>query len=248
MKTRLLIFSGLLIASAAQAGLPRTAVTEMNASLYGLYTSSDPSCRTGLVPTLPLAATPTSINMVGSPRIGVGPVASPLACVIMIMKNTVTVGWAPGTYTTFTNGLSDSACNAGGSVTLKICQNTSPTWVGSLATELAGLGLTAITACPAVATGNEVVPVYISVNSACTGNAALDAATPACIAGGFPANNTFQPPVTAGDTARGINFVSPGLRPGYKFVIDPDKTVGASGAGCGNNSPPRFGFAESSSL
>lgn len=243
----LCLFSGVLIvAQAANAALLRDDITEISTSLYGVYTSSDPTCATGLVPTLPVTSTPTSFNMAAAPRMGVGPVAAPLNCVIMVMRNNVTIGWKSGSYTSTTNGVSDSVCDSGGSRTIQVCRNnTTASWPAQIVADLAAVGVTATTSCPNTVTGNEVIPVYISVASACTGNAAMDAGTAGCVGGsGFSNNNAFEPPQVINDTARGINFNSPGVRPSYKFIIDPDQTVGAQSGVCDSLSPPRFSFAE----
>ena len=97
----------------AHAGISRTAITTVQFSIHGLYSTSDPTCRTGLVATIPITATPTAQNFVGSPTLGTGPIPTEIKCVVMLVKNRMVTTWSAGTYTTSTLGNPDSDCNGG---------------------------------------------------------------------------------------------------------------------------------------
>lgn len=240
-----LAFIGALVATligsthSANAALSRADITGLYAEVYGMYTTTDPTCQSGLIATIPLQSTPKPVNMAQSPRIGVGPVAKPVNCIVMVMKNEVTVEWLPGIYTG-----SDSVCDTGGTNTVQICNSgVVPTWPTAITADMAALGLTPAASCPtATASRQFVVPVYLSTFSACTGNVTTDASVSGCVAAGFPAGNTFAAPATAAST-NGIKIVAPPTSSNYKFVIDPDQSVGAQGGVCTSLSPPKFGFA-----
>jgi hypothetical protein len=243
-----LITSGLISSSLAHATIPRDAVSGIVARIYGIYTSTDPTCESGLVQTIPLTTTPRIFNMANAPTIGSGPVANPIKCVVLIMQNQVEMNWLSGTYAGTTSGNPDSNCNSGGSQTRTLCGNAGGTvsvsWPTGILADLTRVGLTATTTCPTTPTGSEVIVIYISTNSKCTFNTAVDAAASGCVSGGNPAGNAFATPTTA-DSTNGIKLNNPPTSATYRFIINPDGTVGGTSATtCGNVGPPRFGFAE----
>src|SRR4051812_30294107 len=94
----------MVLSGSAFAGLPRSALPSVQLAIYGIYTSSDPSCQTGLIATVPISATATLINLVSEPTFGTGTVPTNINCVIIVMRNYFSATWAAGTYTTSTNG------------------------------------------------------------------------------------------------------------------------------------------------
>ncbi|HEV8247332.1 MAG TPA: hypothetical protein VGP93_16250, partial [Polyangiaceae bacterium] len=118
------------------ANLPASAITELSVAMYGLYTTSDPLCQTGLVATLPLTATPTAANLAASPTLGTGDLPPDgIACVVIVVKDSFMLGWAAGSYTGTsqfgTSTFDDSNCDPGGSEgPLEMCRdsNKAPTW------------------------------------------------------------------------------------------------------------------------
>lgn len=228
------------------AGLSRDSITEITANLYGLYTTSDPLCQSELVATIPLSSTPRTFDMVGSPAMGNGPVATPVRCVVMVLKNSLQMGWKAGSYTSTTSGNSDAVCNSGGTVATKICGNggvTTVTWPTQILTDMAATGLTATTSCPNPPSGNEVVAVFLSTYAKCTGNATLDAGTVGCVSGNNSVNNTFAYPTGPYDSGAGISINESPASGSYTLVIDPDLSFGNDGGGaCASVAPPRFSF------
>jgi hypothetical protein len=131
-------------------------------------------------------------------------------------------------------------CNANGG-------NVMVDWPDQIAIDMAAIGLTPTRICTTAVTGNEIVPIFISTNSACTGNALIDAATAGCVSNGNVNINTFRFPQSAANTSVGIKLTTPEAAGTYKFIIDPDLIMGAGtdsngNAACANLSPPRFGF------
>jgi hypothetical protein len=244
---RIILFSASLIFmhGVAHADLPASAISTMNLSMFGMYTTSDPTCQKGLTATIPLSATSTTFNFAASPTLGSGPIASPINCVIFILKSGIIINYSAGTYTgTGTGGSpsSDSACFAGGSISQGICRSTTTNFPAQVVSDAAAVGLTLTTTCPGSPTGNEVIPVYISTYSACTGSTVLDAGNSTCVAidaGVGP--NTFQAPTAANDTAHGLilsSVASGGSA--YKFVIGVSHSVGGNGGSCAAVSAPTF--------
>ncbi len=217
------------------ANLDRSAVTSMNTNIYGLYTSSDPLCLSGFVPTLALQASPRAVDMARNPTFGSGRIANPVRCVALVMKNQVLMGWSAGSYSG-----ADAACNGGGSVSQVICRDNgggpvAVDWPGEITADMALLGLTRTTSCTAAATGNEIVAVFLSASSACTGNAVFDAATAGC-----GNANSFQAPTMVSDTTKGVRLAVRSGYSQYRLVIDPSLSLGGSGGTCMNVSPPTF--------
>ena len=249
----LLLLAFLLAAfvASAHAALPRSAVTSEAVWVYGMYTSADPFCETGLVATIPLSTTPKQIDFVLSPEIGNGPIATPIQCVVFVMKDSIYAAWASGEYTGTTQGNDDTPCNSGGDMTQTICrgggeQSITVAWPSQITQDMDAVGLTPTTECPPGGTdGNAVVAVYLSPNSACTGVSSADPAECYDAQYGFPLYNGFMPPTASGDTQHGFNIAVPAEgQSEYTFVMDPDQTVGGmdNSTICANVSPPRFSF------
>jgi hypothetical protein len=213
----------------------------MNITIYGMYTSSDPTCQTGLNATIALSSTPTTANLVTGPTLGSGPVANPINCVIFILKNQVGYVWPAGTYTSTSSGSSDSVCNTGGTLPQKICNHGETlSFPSQIVADAASEGLTLPTGCSnGGATGNEVVPIFISTDSTCVGQAALDPAQ--CTSGGTNTNVPFQAPTASGDSSHGCKLTAPAAgASSYTLVIDPAGSIGYNGGTCQSIAPPIF--------
>lgn len=255
MKSNWLWFAilSMSVSSPVLAALPRSAVSSMIISYYGMYTTSDPTCQTGLVAALPLSSTLHSVDLTTRPTLGNGSVANPIKCVVLITKNTISETWASGSYTGTTDANNDSQCNAGSSSALSynVCRSVaSLSYPAQIVADAAAAGLTLASSCAANPTGTEVMPVYISTYSACSGNTATDPAS--CTAGGsYP--NAFAAPTASGDVHNGIQLTSPEAKGTIYFVVDPTSTIGGCGSvgpncvstgsgNCGAAFPPLFYF------
>ncbi len=256
--TAAMVLAGALFCAPAAANLPASAITALTVPVYGLYTTADPTCQTGLVATIPLTKTPTSINFATAPSLGSGPIpAGGIQCVVMVMQGDFTLGWKAGTYTGTTkfgtSTFSDANCNAGGGEHLTGCitSTSSPTWPAQVLSDLAALGLTGATSCSG--TAPPIVPLYLSSYAKCVGEVTADNA----IAGGcewslntnvtpegYRSNDPGQPPTAAGDTKHGIKITAlPAGAKKYKLVVDPVPALGGNGGtSCGGIGPPRFSF------
>jgi hypothetical protein len=251
MKRLILVF-GILLPMVASAELPRSAISRMSVFLYGLYTTSDPTCMTGLVPTIPMKSTPVDFDMAKAPTLGNGPVAAPINCMAIVISNHVIQDYAAGSYTTTSPDGSDSVCNAGGSKEAPLCYNwglgnQTVVWAPQIKTDVEAAGLTRTTSCtanmPTAYTSStvksQIIVLYFSTYSKCTGNVTLDAGVAGCVNTGAPALNYFGAP-TAANSDQGMKLVAPTAKGEYTFVVDPDKTmgnmnltnIGSSGNGC----------------
>lgn len=240
------------------ATLPRTAVKQLTLSIYGIYTSSDPTCATGLIATVSLAATPTDRDMVSSPTLGTGPVASPIKCVVVIAKNGVTNGWKSkeeAGVESYNVDTEPTACDAGSAGTKKaICGNKtpaeSPYWPEQISTDMAAAGLTKTTTC--TGSTDEIIPIYLSTYAACVGTATADAGVDGCQiseggGGSYPANDAFSAPTEENQLTKGVKLTAPEAASRYKFIVDPEGTIGyqdvdGDGPNCTDLGPPRFAF------
>jgi hypothetical protein len=237
--------SALLISGSSFAYVPSSSITKMSLQVYGIYTSSDPTCTTGMTATVALTKTPQQINFADKPAIGSGSVPSTIACVVIVIGNNLSNGWAAGTYTGTSNGNADSACNSGGSNTGQaICgSGGSPQtlgWPQQITTDAAAIGLTLTTSSCSGST-SEIVPLVLSTNSACTGNQTADNGVTACT--GVNINN-YALPTSSGDATHGTKLTAPSAAGDLKFVVNPTNTLGGSGGGaCGNLAAPLFSFA-----
>jgi hypothetical protein len=240
----------------ARSYLPRSAVKGLTLSIYGLYTSTDPTCATGLIATIPISATPTARDMVSSPELGTGPVASPIKCVVLVANNSVTNAWKSaadsGVSTYNVNDTHGDVCDVGSDGSPKsICghMNETPFWPEQIKADLTAAGLTATTTC--AGSQDEIVPIYLSTYAACVGTSTADAGVEGCQItegeGSHPANDAFSAPTEDGQKTKGIKLTAPVEADKYKFVADPDGTIGYqegenSTYSCTDQGPPRFSF------
>ena len=244
MKNQFLIsLSAFMFPISAFAFIPSASITTMSLKVYGIYTSADPTCATGMVATIPLTSTPQTLNFAQTPTIGSGAISETIGCVVIAIANNLSNGWAAGTYSSTSSGHSDNVCNAGGSNTGQaICGNggsQTVSWPQKVITDAAAVGLTlASGSCNGVTT--EVVPLILSTNSACTGNQIADAGVSVCSGGN---NNNFNIPTSAGDVHNGTKLTAPSVAGNLKFIVNPSNTLGSDGSSCGNLAAPLFSFA-----
>ena len=246
MKNQLLTaLSALLFSSSAFAFLPVSAVTTMALPVYGVYTSADPTCLTGMTATVALSKTPQAFNFAAGGSLGSGPVPTTIGCVVIVAGNSLSNAWSAGTYTTTSNGggggaSSDSVCNAGGSNTGQtICNNGTPTWPAKITADAAAIGLTLKTTSCSSPSATDVVPLVLSTNSICTGQNAVDSLVTACA---NVSMNNFSMPTSVGDALHGTKLVAPSVAGDLKFIVNPANTLGGNGTSCGNISAPLFSF------
>jgi hypothetical protein len=226
----------------SQAFIPVSAVTDVEIAVYGMYTTSDASCRTGWQAVLPFNASPVNRNFAaaGGVALGTGSISNPTNCILMIIKNSGLFTVTPGTYTSTSNGVSDANCNPGLSGAKRVFyggssyqQSTGRVWPASTelpSQDMTAAGITQVTTFNGSETGDEIVPVYISVNSACTGSALNDPAS--CAAVDNAGNNSGTlPPNSVGDTGRGYATTAPAAnQPRYKFIINLNNSIGVNGS------------------
>jgi len=228
-----------ILTHSAFGGLARSNVTDMTLGVYGIYLSADPTCQTGLIASVPLSTTPVAKNFAAavSPTLGSGAIPSSINCVVIVMEDAVALTWAAGSYTSTTNGASDSVCNAGGSLSQKICRSPNTvTFPSQIVTDAAAAGLTLTTSCPASPTGTEAIAIYLSTDAVCSGSNTDPASC--------NNNNAFAPPSAAGDASAGILLTAPSVSgASFTFVADPDgTTVGNNNGTCQSLGPPLFSF------
>lgn len=256
-----------VVSATSWANLPASAVTKMAFQIYGIYTTNDPTCLTGLFATRPLSATSQEINFAAAPSLGTGPVpADGIKCLIIVAKAQYSVEWiagsyAPGVKRFGSNSYQDSNCNAGGSTSYSdvtetpTCQPgirpTNIDWPQKIKDDMAALGISYATECNGSNAGN-IFPIYVSTYSKCTGETVSDNVAFGGIGGtcewslytnvtpeGYRANTIDQAPTAADDHQHGIklNVLSANINK-YKLIIDP--LVGGTDTGCGIDGPPKF--------
>jgi hypothetical protein len=226
-------------------------VTSAQLTLYGIYTTSDATCQTGWVKSF-LNSSPSTKDVVKGDSFGSGPTSAPINCALIIAKNSSTNVVAPGTYTGVNGanqgGGSDSACNNGVTQTQHICRGETVSFPAAVVADAAALStpISLTTTCPASPTGNEIIPIYLSVNSACTGQATIDGTNPLCGNAGGSGPDAFNPPEstsTAGSSAKGLLVTSIASAAGTNvyFTVKTANTMGGDGNGqCTNISPGRM--------
>lgn len=195
-----------LVAIPAAALIPGHDVTEFELDAYGIYTTADPTCQTGLTATRALSSTSEPIELRDVLRLGAfgGPIARATSsdyCVVLIVRNEVAYSWQSGTYGGSTNGESDSSCDAGGTDSMPLCSTGALAWP----TALASAYVTAFSSsAPSTCSGSTsaVVPLYFSTWSDCTAVPGVS-----CGAGSPPPiPNAHVPPSMAADTSAGLTL------------------------------------------
>jgi hypothetical protein len=226
------------------AFLPISSISSMTLPVYGVYMTSDASCITGLIATVPLSLTPQSVNFVAKPMIGAAnSLPATIGCVVIVIQNNFASAWSSGSYTGSSLGNSDNiaACNNGGSAAgSTICNNGVPTWPAKVTADAAAIGLTLKTSNCIAHTTADVVPLVLSTNSSCSGNSTSDSGVAACSGN----TNNFALPASSTDPLNGTRMTAPSTAGNLKFIVNPTGAFGAtSGVACGNISAPLFSFA-----
>lgn len=249
-----LIFSA---PQSAHAFLPLSAISSVKIVLYGLYTTADATCKTGWVSTLKFDknASAQDFASAGGIKLGAGSIADGTQCILMIIKNSGVFSTAAGSYTTTSNGANDNVCNSGtsnsttifyggasGNATQIAAGATWPAATEAPTIDMTAAGSTQITSYTGSETGSEIVPVYLSVNSLCTGSSANDSSSCSTIDtnGGLAGS---VPPTSTSDTSHGYRTVAPSADNGrYKFVVNMTNVVGNSGGNCAFAAAPMMQF------
>lgn len=219
----------------AWANLTRSNISNVGVSLYGVFITSDPSCQVGLIASVPLTKTPTSSNFVTAPVLGAGPVPLRVACVVLVVANQVQVGWKAGTYSA-----PDNVCATSGTANVNPCTNASLTWPALITQSAAGVGLTLSNSCPLTPLGTEVVPIYMSINSACTGNSVIDQQTTGCTVSGKTTSSVVQAPSTNSSASSGARIMDLPVNGRIVFAVDPDQIISGQSGTCAAVSSPVF--------
>ena len=218
------------------AFLATSSITKLGFQIYGLYTSSDPTCQSNLYATVPLTSTPTSFDFTKATKLGTGPVPSPVNCVVLITTNTWDAKWAAGSYTSTSNSQSDGVCNSGGeSIGPMVSNGTTITWPDQIAKDMATAGLSAVS----VGTTSQslIIPIFLSPYSECYGNLNVEDATCTTLDNGHGGPNFTSPPTGPLDT-KGFHLTVPAAaQTAYDFVVDPSESVGYSLGICGTMMP-----------
>lgn len=238
-KTFLFCILVVLFSLNVKASVPKENISKMELSVLGIYTTSDPTCQNGLIRTLPLNTNPQLINFLGNPKLGDGKVASPISCIIYVIKRDVMVTFNAGNYTGQTlNGnsyFSDAPCNPGGTITMTIQQNGMH-WPEMVREDMASNSLPA---------GEPYRIFYLSTASKCFNIRELDEAVSGCewsTNGNNPRSSAFIPPSKDGDI-NGIHIDQPEKASKYRMIVDIMGNLGGmSAAACGMVGPPKFSF------
>lgn len=223
----------------AFATIPSSSINQATLYIHGIYTTSDPTCRSDLIATVPLKKDAVAFNLAAAPNLGKGLAADPIKCVIFVMKSQATVAWNAGSYTSTTNGNSDNVCNAGGSTSFALCPSSMSTfWPDAIKEQASAVGLTRTDTCTGSTT--DTIPLYLSSYARCSGDTSVD---PASCNSGYAVN---MPP-TAEDALAGIKISTPNGNTGIMaFNVDVSRVVGNNGGGaCGSPNPPTFSFVDS---
>lgn len=221
-------FVSCFLSQSANALLSRSAASSERLTVHGLYTTSDGSCQSGWVKAF-LNSSPSQVDFVSAPTLGSGIFSNPINCIMMVIQNSVGATIASGTYLTASNGGSDSVCS-GQTFTQQICRGQSTSFPTTVTADAASAGLTLTTSCPVSPAGTEIIPVYLSINSACTGQSTSDSTNPLCMADGGSEPVRFIPPDlgrTANSSSNGLKLTSISTGSGnVYFGFDPDSTIG----------------------
>ena len=242
MKHILKIFSLLLLSQAVMAYIPSSGISSYITYVYGSYSTSDPTCKTGWITFIPFSSTPVAFDLKQAPTMASNTlIASPVNCVMVIMANKATIS----TNTTFTSTSygSDAVCNNLSSSTIALTTNagTTVSWpaAGTLPyINMAGANLTMGTTL--TGTTSDILPVYFSTNSVCTGNPNTGTGDPStCYSPSYV--NGYKPPVSSSDTSYGYKLSALADSSRYKVLINPDQVIGGNGTSCASLYAPQFG-------
>jgi len=230
-----LIFVSIILGATSFANLPRSAVNSVGVTLYGVFTTADPTCQNSLVASLPLSKTPITSNFAVAPILGAGSVPTKIACVVLVLANKIQINWSAASYSG-----SDSVCSAGGSASVNTCVGTAVSWPALITSSAQAIGLSIANSCSVAPTGNEIVPVFMSVNSNCTGNSVIDQNITGCSISGKSTSSVAQAPSTTNSTSSGARIPSTQSKGRIVFAVDPDQIVSGNGGVCGLSTAPVF--------
>ena len=252
MKKLNLIVSLFLISHSAFAFIPASSITSQKVKLYAIYTTADATCQTNLVATVPMVATPLSLELTTGPQVnGSVSVSNPVNCIIAVVGNSSTLTVPASSAYTGTSAFSptnanvaDTNCAAGlaavaGTVTNAV--GNPITWPTQITTDLTAKSLTGATVTST--STSDIIPIYISTNSKCTAQYATDKNVTGCTAYtgvSAPTTNPHAFPTAANSTTQGILLaasIASGAANGYKLVFNPANSVGGSNGGCGGGYP-----------
>lgn len=235
----LIVFMFLLsvCSSNLQANIIRSSVNQVGVGLYGVYMTKDPSCQTGLMSAVFLSRTASSIDFAKAPNLTTATVPAKIGCVVLIVKNQIQLGLKNLNFSG-----NDSVCTGVGSVTTNVCtQQSQISWPSQIQQDAQTQGLSLATSCGASPTGNEVVPIYLSINSKCSGSSNADSANSSCVsASGLSTTKVSQAPGTSGSTTSGVNLSLPIVKGRLVIVVDPHLVVSGTGGTCQASSLPLF--------
>ena len=226
------IFFGSISSVMAQF-VPRTSITKAEFVIYGIYTSADPTCGTGLVATLPLTATGRTIDFSKKAAIGkTSGFSTEINCIAIVMKSGIDIDVAAGSHNAGT------ACD-NGTTTVDADYNVSDgsqiTWPAQIESDATAAGLTLMES--GTSTPNSVVPIFLSTNSTCSTDLGPGSACP-----DFP-SGFIRPLATSASNGFKLDPISPGRS--YNFIFDLNNVVGdqnEDGTVCGIAGPPRITF------
>ncbi len=221
--------------SQANANITRSNISNVGVTLYGVYMTSDPSCQTGLIASVPLVKTPTTSNFVNAPVLGSGVVPVKVACVVLVVANQMQIAWQAGTYSA-----PDNVCAAGGAAHVNPCVSTTIVWPSMISQNAQAIGLSMASSCGAVPLGTEVVPVYMSIHSACTGNSVIDQQISGCSLSGKTTSSISQAPSSMNNSSSGAKIQVLPVRGRIVFAVDPDQIISGQSGVCSAVSAPVF--------
>lgn len=229
------LLSGLFFVSEAWANLERSTISNVGVSLYGVFMTSDPNCQVGLIASVPLSLMPTISNFVSAPVLGAGPVPKRLACVVLLVANQVQVTWQAGAYQA-----PDNVCNAGGTTNVNPCVSTAITWPLTISQSAQAMGLSLSNSCGTTPTGSEIVPIFMSINSSCTGNSVIDAQTAGCTIAGKTTSSVSQAPSSINSSSSGARIQATAVSGRIVFAVDPERIISGQSGACKSASVPVF--------
>jgi hypothetical protein len=212
------------------AQVPRSAISKAEFVIYGIYTSADPTCQSGLVATLPLTASGRVIDFSKNAAIGKpSGFSTEINCIAIVIKSGIDITVSAGNYG------AGNPCNPGTSSAdddYQVSNGANITWPAKITSDAAAVGLTLMTS--GSSNSNSVVPIYLSTNSICsTQDVGVGCNT-------FPEG--FRYPTSASNTAHGFKLDPITPDKSYKFVFDLENVLGDSGSGCGIAAPPIITF------
>lgn len=248
------VMAAIFYSANAFAHIDLSNVDNVGITLYGMYITDDATCSTGWSAISAFNANAVEQNFLDGPQIGSGAISSATQCILLIIKNSVNLTVKAGTYTGTTGG-PDNVCNGGVTNHKAILygessfqQTAGLTWPASTeapSADMIAASVAQITSFPVTLTGDEYVPVYVSTNSKCSGNATADAALSDCVTVDNAGSNSGNvPPTAVNDVSHGYHLKAlPVSASSYNFIIDMSSAIGGNGSGvCSIGAAPPIYF------